>query len=90
MIGFAMLDRWLSLDAAAAGAKPSNFLFDEIRERLAKGPAKLHIAVQVAATGDIVDDSTIQWPEDRPQGEFGALQLVSVVPNNEAEQRQII
>jgi catalase len=63
---------------------------DEIRERLAKGPAKLRIAVQLAAAGDVVDDSTIQWPDDRPQVEFGTLDLVSVEPNNEAEQRQII
>lgn len=78
------------LDDAAAAAKSSNFLMDEIRERLAKGPVQLHIMVQLAAADDIVDDSTVHWPEDRAQIEFGTLQLTGVVPNHEAEQRQII
>lgn len=78
------------LSPEAAAAKPGNFLFDEIKERLAKGPAKLYIAVQLARPGDTVDDSTVHWPEDRPQVEFGTLQLSGVVPDNEAEQRHII
>ena len=73
-----------------AAAKAADFLFDEIRERLARGPAKLHIAVQLAAAGDVVDDSSVHWPADRPQVEFGAIELTSVVPNDEAEQRHII
>jgi catalase len=77
-------------EAAIIAAKPANFLFDEIKERLAKGPAKLHIAVQLSEAGDIVDDSTVQWPDERPQVEFGTLELVNVVPNNDAEQRQLI
>ena len=78
------------LDAAAAAAKPANFLFDEIKDRLAQGPVNLHIAVQLAAPGDIVDDSTIQWPEDRPQVEFGTIELTGVIASNDAEQRHII
>jgi catalase len=78
------------LSPEAAAAKSANFLFDEIKERLAKGPAKLHIAVQLAEAGDIVDDSTVLWPEDRPKIEFGTVQIDSVAGNNEPEQRQII
>ena len=78
------------LDPAALAVKSPNFLFDEIAERLAKGPVKLRIAVQLAAPGDAVDDATVHWPGDRPQVEFGTIQLNNVVPNNEAEQRHII
>jgi catalase len=78
------------LDAPVAAAKSANYLFDEIKERLAKGVVKLRIMVQLAAPGDVVDDATIHWPEDRPQIEFGTLALSSVHPNNNAEQRQII
>ena len=78
------------LDSAALAAKSPNFLFDEIAQRLAKGPVKLRIVVQLAAAGDVVDDATVHWPEDRPQVEFGTIQLNNVVPNNEAEQRHII
>jgi catalase len=78
------------LDAATAAAKSANFLFDEIRERLGKGPVKLHIFVQLAAPGDVVDDATIHWPEDRPQIEFGTLELSNVHPDSDGTQRQII
>jgi catalase len=79
---------YLSDDAAKA--QPSNFLFDEIKERIAKSPAKLLIVVQLAAPSDVVDDSTVHWPDDRPEAEFGTLLLTAVIANNEAEQRQII
>lgn len=78
------------LDAGGAAAKSANFLFDEIKERLAKGVVKLHLMVQLAAPGDIVDDATIHWPEDRPQIEFGTLAISTVHPNSDDEQRQII
>jgi catalase len=78
------------LGDAAAAAQPPNFLMEEIKERLAKGSAQFRVTVQIAAQDDIVDDSTVHWPEDRPQIEFGNLQLTGVVPNHEAEQRQII
>src|SRR6185437_444548 len=78
------------LDADAATAKSANFLFDEIHERIAKGPVKLHIAVQLAEKGDVVDDSTIHWPADRRQVEIGVIELTGIAPNNDAEQRHII
>ena len=67
-----------------------NFLFDEIKERLAKEPVRFHIVVQVAEDGDIVDDATVRWPEDRPQLMFGEISLKEITPNNASEQQQII
>jgi len=78
------------LTQEAAAAKPVDYLFEEIKDRLAEGPVKLHIAVQLAAAGDTVDDSTVRWPEDRPQVEFGTIELKEAVANNDAEQRFII
>ena len=78
------------LDAAAAAPKPADYLFDELRERIAKEAVRFHILVQLAIDGDVVDDSTVHWPEDRPQVEFGVIELTAEVPNNEAEQRHII
>ncbi len=78
------------LSPEAAAAKAPNFLFDEIRERLANGPAKLRIFVQLAEPGDIVDDSTMHWPESRTQIEFGTIEISSVLPTSESEQRHII
>ena len=78
------------VDQATAADTQPNYLFDEIKARLARGPVKLHIAVQLAAGGDVVSDATVHWPEDRPQVEFGTVVLDGVIPNNEAEQRHII
>jgi catalase len=74
----------------AAAAKPANFLFDEIGERLGKGPVKLQIMVQVAEDGDVVDDATEHWPDSRPEIAFGTVEVTGVAPNNDAEERQII
>lgn len=78
------------LDAGAATAKDPNYLFDELAGRIAAGPIKFEISVQLAGQNDIVDDATIQWPEDRPTLKFGEITLDALAPNNEAEQRQII
>jgi len=37
-----------------------------------------------------VNDSTVHWPKDRREIEFGAIELMSVLPNNYAEQQHII
>jgi catalase len=78
------------LDQAGAAAKTPNFLFDEIKERVAKEPVKFRIVVQLAKEGDIVDDATVRWPEDRPQLSFGEITLTGIAPNNTSEQQQII
>src|SRR6202050_5466383 len=51
------------LDAAAAAAQSPNFLFDEIKERVAKEPVRFHITLQLAEDGDTVDDATVRWPQ---------------------------
>ena len=76
-------------DAAAAGQSP-DYLFTEMRERLGNGGVRMQITVQIAGKGDVVDDSTIQWPADRPRISFGTVELSTVIDNNDAEQRQII
>lgn len=78
------------LDAAAAAKMGPNFLTEGIAETLAKGTAKMRIAVQLAAEGDVIDDATAHWPADRPQVEFGTIELKSVIPDNATEQRHII
>ena len=78
------------LDKAEAAARSPNFLFDEIKERVAKEPVRLRIAVQLAEDGDITDDATVRWPEERPQLAFGEISLREIAPNNAGEQQHII
>ncbi len=46
------------LSADEAAKKPPNFLIDDLGERLASGPARFRIVVQLAGEGDKVDDAT--------------------------------
>jgi len=78
------------LDAAGAAAQSPNFLFDDIKDRAAKGPVKFRIVVQLAKDSDITDDATVRWPEDRPQLTFGEISLQEITSNNAREQQQII
>jgi catalase len=78
------------LDDAQAKATDANYLFTELAERVAKAPVKFRILVQLAEAGDVVDDATIPWPEDRELVELGTLTLTGPVGDDAKEQKQII
>ena len=78
------------LAGEVAAAKDADFLFGELSGRLKREPVKFRIAVQLAESGDQVDDSTVHWPGDRPQQEFGEVMLTEQVPADDPEKRRII
>jgi catalase len=78
------------LSEAEAAATGPNFLFEELERRLPREPARLRIAVQLAEPGDVTDDATVRWPEDRPQRAFGELSLDRLAADNDKAQQQII
>jgi catalase len=78
------------LDEGGAASRSPNFLFDEIKERVAKEVVKFDVVVQLAEKGDTTDDATVRWPEDRPQISFGEISLKEITPNNASEQKHII
>ena len=78
------------LDDTTAKGKDENFLFEELSQRVAAGPIGFQILVQLAGDGDVVDDATIHWPEDRPLINFGKLALTAPVPDNLPQQKKII
>jgi catalase len=78
------------LTPEAAAAKSANYLFDELTERLSKGPVKFRVVVQLANDGDVVDNATVHWPEERTQLDVGTIALTKQVAENAREQQQII
>jgi catalase len=78
------------LSADEAKSKDANFLFDEIKQRVTAGPVGFRILVQLANQGDVVNDATIHWPEDRETVELGTVVLTKVAPDNASEQKKII
>ena len=78
------------LPDAIAAAKSANFLFDELAERIARGPITFRILAQLANDEDTVDDATIHWPEERTLLDLGAITLAEPVADNAHEQQHII
>jgi catalase len=74
---------------AVAGIGP-NYHYDEIAERVTKGPIRFKLLVQIARPGDVTDDATIHWPESRELFELGTLELTAIVPDSVAQQKHII
>ena len=78
------------LPDAIAAAKSTNFLFDELAERIARGRIAFRIVAQLANDGDTVDDATVHWPEERTLLDLGAITLTEPVADNAQEQKRII
>lgn len=67
-----------------------NYHYDEIAERISKGPVRFRIVVQIANGADVVDDATVHWPESRELVELGTVELSQIVPDTLAQQKHII
>jgi catalase len=78
------------LNEATAATRGANFLFDELADRIANGPVKFRIVVQLANDEDVVNDATIHWPQERPLQELGTVVLTEPVRDDAHEQKQII
>jgi catalase len=55
-----------------------DYLQEEIRERLAAGPVRFALELQIAAPSDKVDDPSVQWPADRERVVAGTLELTGL------------
>ncbi len=70
-------EQLLSGEATAhAGA---DYLREEIRARVARGPARFVVRVQLAGAGDRIEDPSVAWPDSRETVELGALAIDKVV-----------
>ncbi len=75
---------------ADASGQSKDFLFDELKARVSSGPIAFRVVVQLAASGDVVDDATVHWPEDRPLADFGRIVLTAPVADDAATQKRMI
>jgi catalase len=78
------------LSPAQAAGKTRDFLAAEMSERLAKGPVRFRLLVQLAQNQDDVTDATVVWPETRELVEFGTLALTERVDELAPERRKVI
>ena len=64
-----------------AKAKGAEFLFDDLRQRVAAGPVAFDFMVQLAQPGDKIDSAVTPLPEDRKKISVGRLTIKSVSPD---------
>jgi catalase len=72
----------LGLSDEELKAKPDNFYMDELKERLAKGPASFELVAILGEATDPTDDVTATWPEEsRKQVKLGTIAITALEPN---------
>ena len=79
-----------SLDSASAAKAGPNYLFDDVRQRLARGPVRFRLYAQLANPGDPTKDGSVVWPADRQRVPLGTISLTTVAPNNDELQRSLM
>lgn len=62
-----------------AKAKGPNFLFDDLRRRVADGKVAFDFNLELAQAGDKLDNATVPLPEGRRKVTLGRLKVTSVV-----------
>ena len=77
------------LDSTAAAKVAPNYLFEDLPRRIARGPIKYRLLVQLANPGDQTNDGSIVWPDDRKRVELGTISITKIAPNNEELQRSL-
>jgi catalase len=66
-----------------AREKGRDYLTGELASRLASGPVRFELEVQIAGPGDDPDDPSSAWPEDRERVVVGTLEVVA--PSGEGD-----
>ncbi len=70
-----------SLSKTEAKQRGRDFLFDGLREQLAKAPVRMDLEVQIASDGDNPHDPSDEWPDDRQRVTVGTLEVTAVDDN---------
>jgi catalase len=85
---------WVPLDGEGrlgmreARARGRDFLQRELPERLSRGTARFTLELQIAASGDPVDDPSKRWPPARERVDAGTLEVVAV--DEEADRNVLV
>lgn len=77
------------LSPAAEKKLSPNYLFEDLSRRIARGPIKYRLYVQLANPGDPTNDGSIVWPDDRKRVLLGTISVTKIAPNNDELQRSL-
>jgi catalase len=68
---------------------PPQYLVEEMRQRLARGPVSWRLIFQLAEAGDPTHDQARAWPRSRPEIHAGTLTLTAEHPDQEVVERMV-
>src|SRR5205085_7651835 len=63
------------LSLREARSRGRDYLQQDIRERLARGPVRFTLELQIAQAGDDIDNPSAVWPRERERVNAGTLEL---------------
>ncbi len=76
--------RWSMVPVDAFTPEPpnpphdKNYLFDELIDRVERGPAQWHLILTIGQAGDPTNDATLPWPDGREQLDAGLLTITHI------------
>jgi catalase len=73
------------LSPREAKRRGRDYLQQDIRERLAAGPVRFTLELQLAQPGDAVDDPSSAWPRERERVRAGTLELTGLETDRETD-----
>jgi catalase len=79
----------VKLDSATAAKQKPDYMFDDLKRAVAKGPVKYTIYAQLANPGDPTNDGSVVWPADRKRVELGTLSVTKLVANSDSAQKAL-
>ena len=78
------------LSDAEAKVRSADYLFQDLKTRLATGPIQFRVVVQLPNTGDSTKDSSQVWPDDRKTVDVGTISVASVVADSASAERKLV
>jgi catalase len=87
---FIPAERGQNLNEAEAKTMSPNFLVEELRTRLARGPVEFHLIVQMANAGDPTNDASLVWPDDRKTVDMGTIRIATIVPDSANAEKSLV
>jgi len=79
----------MKLDSATSAKQKPNYMFDDLKAAIAKGPVKYTLYAQLANPGDPTNDGSIVWPSDRKRVELGTISVTKVAANSDELQKTL-
>lgn len=70
--------------------KGPNYLTDEIRDRVHRGPITFTLFLQVADKDDKTDDPSLVWPETRKTVELGTITITKAVADSQTAEKKLL